>query len=299
MTLGDAVATFLKWRNASVLFLSVWMHTSCSTAPELGTAEQVTVRSFGSGYAELAGAVINYTYEDFSGFRTTFVDGKIRYRGMQGYSKGIVNEAAPQVSKVSDGVFFVSWPTRGDGGDNVVYNFSSMRVFAHLKRDGVMDYVLLHGEIHCKDTRDCISPAGPVTPRSERPAIIQHNIAEQKLPSRESIQRPLTNANIAARDALWGRKIRFKTPQGSSGVWVDGDTTNVKNAVGDQKIYKTYVTKVSDGVFLISWLGNAEFGGAHIVFNQKTMKVFDHITGNGLRAEAVYSVDCFDVVQNC
>ena len=62
--------------------------------------------------------------------------------------------------EVADNIYFMSWPTQGEGGDNVVVNFDAMTVNAHL--GGGDRFRLIHGIVHCRNSSDCVAPEGDV-----------------------------------------------------------------------------------------------------------------------------------------
>ena len=145
----------------------------------------------GSGYPDLEGSVINYSYTDWSGFQFAIYDNKVKWHGFEGYFKDIAREVVPQFSRVGDNIYFTSWQTSGNGGDNVVHNFNTMEVNAHLHPDESNPETLemIQGVIHCRDTPECIYPSVPLTPNEQVGPIIGKNMQEQGLP-------PLFDAEI-------------------------------------------------------------------------------------------------------
>lgn len=52
-------------------------------------------------------------------------------------------------------------------------------------------------------------------------------------------------------------------------------------------------------VIIYTYEDFGDFGGNHIVINQQTMNVFDHISPIGVRAESIYGLSCFDLIESC
>ncbi len=161
----------------------------------------------GSGYEDLEGTLINYAYGGFSGFQFAVLDNKIRWRGVDRYFLGIVREVTPQISKVADNVYFSSWSTGGNGGDDVVHNFNTMEVNAHLNPDESSPETLemIHGVIHCWNTPDCVFPEGELTSDDDLFPLIDKNMEEQNLPllfDPDKNNKPRSSADHAARAEL-------------------------------------------------------------------------------------------------
>lgn len=263
----------------------------------------------GTGYAGMDGDVINYEYYDFGGFQLLMSEHKLKWRGVGGLFDGVVAEVNPQVSGVADNIYFMSWPTRGEGGDNVVVNFDAMTVNAHL---GEGDrFRLIHGVVHCRNSSDCIAPEGDVMSPEEAMQTLMANAQRTGLagppgappggppggpPDAPPEADPLSPADLAAREALRGKVLRYDTDHGVTSIEVADDATIV--GVGDDETsHATHATQIADDVFFISWGG--AHGGNHIVFNAATMKVYDQIMPDGARREAIYDATCFDMPAAC
>jgi hypothetical protein len=82
------------------------------------------------------------------------------------------------------------------------------------------------------------------------------------------------------------------TPYGPTHIEVDGDTTRVRQGQDGTADFRTFATKIDEGIYFISWLG--DLGGNHIVVNRQSMKVFRHISPSGERAETIYGLTFFD-----
>ena len=91
-----------------------------------------SVNTTGSGYPDLEGKFIEYEYVDFGSFTLAFYDNKLLWQGKGGYFDGVTAKVIPQVSKVANDIYFLSWVFATGGGDNVVVNFRTNKVFAHL-----------------------------------------------------------------------------------------------------------------------------------------------------------------------
>lgn len=278
-----------------ILVVLVTFLVACSTP-----AEQTKVYS-GSGYADLEGSVINYSYEDFGGFSLIWNNNNALWNAMHGYYYGMEAESAAQVSKVADDIYFTSWGT-ANGGDNVVHDFNAMTVHAHLNPGNPwipMDNI--YGVVHCKDTPDCEVPV-EVQPRDKTTAeILAENADLLNLPPRRRRSLYITepgSSDIAARNELEGLAITYETPFGTTRIEVDGVETRVTENQENMLVYPTNATKIADDIYFISWVGGGP-GGSHVVFNRQTMKAFDHISPAGERTEVIYDLTCFDSVLNC
>ena len=252
----------------------------------------------GSGYAAMDGNVINYEYFDFGGFQLLMSGHRLKWRGAGGLFDGVVALVSPQVSQVADNIFFMSWPTQGDGGDNVVVNFDAMTVNAHL--GGGDRFRLIHGVVHCRNSSDCIAPEGDVMSPDEVMQTLMANAQRTGQPFPPGVPPeagPLSPAALAARDALRGKLLRYETEQGITRVAVADDLTMVSADGAGETSHATHATQIAEDVFLISWGG--PHGGNHIVFNAATMMVFDQIMPDGTRREAIYEASCFNVPANC
>lgn len=262
-----------------------------------------TLTNLGSGYADLDGSIINYEYEDFAGFEVSVGEGKIKWHGVSGYFRDAIREVSPQISRVADNVYFLSWQTFGSGGDNVVLNFNSMEVYAHLNpnSDNPPTLEMIHGVIHCRDSEDCVFPDREVSTREEIQAIIRSNVEEQNLPPRGDPERnrvPRSEADRIARSELAGLAMRYETPEGPIRIEVFGNETRVREASDPSpRRFQTFATRIADDLYFISWLG--PLGGNHIVVNRRSMQVFDHISPTGERAEMIYDLTCFGSAISC
>ena len=260
----------------------------------------------GSGYADMDGDVINYEYYDFGGFQLFMSEHKLKWRGAGGLFDGVVAEVSPQVSRVAENIYFMSWPTQGEGGDNVVVDFEAMTVNAHL--GGGDRFRLIHGVVHCRNSSDCIAPEGDVMSPDEVMQTLMANAQRTGLagppggpsggpPGAPPEAGPLSTADMAAREALRGKVLRYETDHGITSVEVADDATIVGEDGADETSHATYATQIADDVFFISWGG--AHGGNHIVFNAATMKVYDQIMPDGTRREAIYDASCFDMPATC
>lgn len=256
----------------------------------------------GSGYAGMDGDVINYEYYDFGGFQLLMSDHRLKWRGAGGLFDGVVAQVSPQVSEVAENIYFMSWPTQGEGGDNVVVNFDAMTVNAHL--GGGDRYRLIHGVVHCRNSSNCIAPEGDVMNPDEVMQTLRANAQRTGQadppggpPGGPAEAGPLSPADLAAREALRGKVLRYGTDSGITSVEVADDATIVSEDGADETSHATHATQIADGVFFISWGG--AHGGNHIVFNAATMKVYDQIMPDGTREEAIYDASCFDMSAAC
>lgn len=262
----------------------------------------VALAPSGSGYPDLEGSVINYSYNDWSGFQFAIYDNKVKWHGFEGYFLGVTREVVPQISRVGNDIYFSSWQTSGNGGDNVVHNFNTMEVNAHLHPDQSAPETMemITGVVHCRDTPDCIFPSEAITPDEQVFPIIRKNMTEQELPPLGNVELNNTlrhEADRMAREDLAGMAIVLDTPDGTTRIEVDGAQTHIRENDGAAQSHLTYATKISDEIYFISWLGAP--GGNHVVINREWMKAFDHISPTGERAEMVYDVSCFDAAEDC
>lgn len=272
-------------------------------AAALPAANPVSTQVYsGSGFAELEGSVINYSYEDFGGFSLAWANNKVRWDAMHGYYTGLQAETVPQVSKVADNIYFSSWGV-GNGGDNVVHNFNTMKVYAHLNsRHLWIPMDTIYGEVHCKDTPDCVRPVENMTQLDAptREKLILENSAKNQLPPRRQRSlyiTQLSKADVAARAELAGLTIKYQTPFGETIIEVDGVETRLSENQQDVLVYPTTATKIAEDIYFISWAGTS--GGNHVIFNRQTMKAFDHILPSGERVESIYDLSCFDSASSC
>ena len=249
----------------------------------------------GSGYRKLEGKVINYAYDNFSGFQVAIFDNRIKWKGFQGYFHGVVSQVDPQISEIRDGLYFMSWLIP-DGGDNVVVNLNAMRVSAHLRSGdgagGGADFAVIHGEVLCFDEPACAFPDGDPTLRLALMPMFIKNSLEFGLQPMPEVVWPDTSAEVDARAELAGQTVAYETPNGLVEVAVDGEQTHVSLGDAGRQSFKSYATKIDEGIYFISWLGDEKYGD-HIVVNQSEMKVYDHVFLENERQEAVYRITCF------
>lgn len=275
------------------LFIPVVRCWAIRTNPPEPFAEEVP----GSGYKDMEGIVVDYVYGGFSAFRFIVEGRKIRWTGMNRYFEGITRAVDPIISKVDEKVYFSSWPTIGNGGDNVVHNFDLMEVNAHLNPDQSEPKVLemLHGVIDCWNTPDCLPPDKRLTSDKDLFKQMGRNQERQHLPPLFGLHNNAarSSADRAARAELAGLAIEYAGTK----IEVKGNETIVIVDEGEPETFPTFATKVGEGIFFISWLG--DHGGHHIVVNRRTMKAFKHISALGKREEIVYDVICFDTSHAC
>lgn len=250
----------------------------------------------GSGWRDLNGSVVEYEYEDFGGFQLLFCDKRLRWRGFTGAFEGVVAQVAPVISRVADGIYFMSWPTPDGGGDNVVMNLIEMKVVAHLGRASSFDSI--SGPIHCANAPDCQPPIGePMAPPRLLSQLFLNAWSRGHLtpggvlaPLRDP-NRPLAPADQAGVAALSGRTLVYETPEDLVRVALARDETRVSIQSGATVVSPTYATLVADGIYYVSWDG--EPAGNHVVFNSHNMRVYDQILPGGDRSEAIYVARCF------
>jgi hypothetical protein len=248
------------------------------------------IRLSGPGYPDLQGKVLNYTYVGFAGFRVLIERNRLKFQGVSGEFDGITMLQTPQVSKVSDDVYFMSWQVMGDMGDNVVVNVRDMKVFAHLG-DG-RDYRQVHGEIQCFGLpNECHVPEGE--PDSTLGAGIRVMLRGGSPKSPEG-DAPKAAPTPAAR-ALEGKTLVFRYPDGSEvTLRVENYVAVVDEGAGPAPRGGAF-TQPADNIYFVSWDGKN--GGQHIVLNKTTMEVHDQITADGLRASVVARVEYFGPTQ--
>lgn len=247
------------------------------------------INTTGSGYRDLEGKFIEYKYVDFGSFRLAFYDNTLMWQGHGGYFNTVTAKVTPQISKIDNGIYFLSWVFPNGGGDNVVVNFKTNKVFAHLHHVDSEDFApfeLIHGYITCGPSTDCNYPEGYLTSMLKIPSLLSSNSKKFNLPDLGTMKRPLIPEHIAARNELAGKVIMYTSDEGEISIEIDGDKTYVNDSSG-KKNYQTQATKISNSIYFISWL-LPENIGQHIVFNQNTMQVFDQITLEGLSKEQIY-----------
>lgn len=278
------------------LFLITFTFSNCSqtTIWERGKIidNVAEVNNSGSGYRELEGKFIDYQYVDFGSFRLAIYDNTITWYGYEGYFKDITAQVSPQISKVSEGIYFLSWLLPTGGGDNVVVNFNTNKVFAHLHQVDAKisaDFELIHGEVICGPSTDCEFSPGKITSVVNIIRLLKSNTKAFGLPAMGSMERPLIAEHITARDELAGSLIQYTTKSGTISFQLNDATTHVTDETGTKQAYKTHATKIDEGVYFISWLANENFG-EHIVFNINTKQIFDHILPDGTNQQQIYPV---------
>ncbi|WP_157491468.1 hypothetical protein [Flammeovirga sp. SJP92] len=273
---------------------------SCSSTDTSWSKEKVLKNKAeknlsGTGYREFEGKMINYDYVDFGSFRLAVFDNKIKWRGYGGYFDGVVAQVNPQISRVADGIYFMSWTFEMGGGDNVCVNFNTKKVYAHLHQadaDMLEDFEVIHGDITCGPSVECAFPEGEVMGQFSTIFTILKNIIKFDLPFMGQTERPLTEQNQLARKELKGKKLQYKTESTVVTIEVKGDVTQVTYKGEETKNYLSYVTKISDGIYFISWLGDPQFSD-HIVLNANDSVVFDQLSKSGEHREKIYEVLCF------
>ncbi len=252
----------------------------------------------GSGYADLEGNVINYEYVDFGGFHVRIADEQMVWRGFVGYFEDIVSRVEPRFSKVADDIYFVSWPTVGEAGDNVVWNLETMQVFAHLGSGEA--FMMIHGDIHCRNTADCQAPAAEPMPPPVRAQKLAENVRALGFASPMVALKPtgaMGPADLAGMKELHGQSLSYETPEGLISLEFADEQILVSDAQAEGTPHSIHATRIAEGVYFVSWGGL--FGGNHIVFNAERMTVYDHIGVDGTRAESIYAVSCFGPAGDC
>ena len=252
----------------------------------------------GSGYADLADNIINYEYFDFGGFHVHVREQKMIWRGFVGYFKDIVSLVEPNMSKIAPDLYFVSWPTVGDNGDNVVWNFNDMTVFAHL--GGGQAFKMIHGVIHCRNTQTCVAPPEEAMPPQLRRQKLAENVQALGFESPQVALAPtrdMSPADVLGMNELNGKSLSYATPEGTVTLEFTGQQIRVTSPLAEKETHNIHATRVAQDIYFVSWGG--EFGGNHIVFNALTMQVFDHITTDGTRAESIYNATCLGAIGSC
>lgn len=247
------------------------------------------VNTTGSGYRDLEGKFIEYEYVDFGSFKLAFYDNKLIWQGNGGYFDGVTAKVIPQVSKVNNDVYFLSWVFPNGGGDNVVVNFKTKKVFAHLHQadaERSTPFELIYGNIICGPSKDCNPPEGSVLNFLKVISLISSNSKKFNLTEMGTMERPIISEHKKAREELFGKIIDYGTGEETITIEIKGDVTFITDKKG-VKEYQTHTTKIDTGIYFISWLQNDDFG-QHIVFNQNTMKVFDQILLDGTSKETIY-----------
>lgn len=287
--------------KAPIVIGAVLLLSACSVEqmasdsdPALVGATKAVAPS-GSGWEDLDGNVLNYEYTGFGGFYLHFRDKKVLWHGNVGTFKGVTREVTPQVSKVADGIYFMSWRTANGGGDNVVLNFADGTVYAHLGGDA--DFELISGVIHCRDTPECKKPPGETTDTMKVMPILTRNARAAGFNSlMEATVTRKKNASKSPADKqgqaqLTGKTLVYEAPEGTIRVSINGDETTNSVGGGESRTSATYATRIADGVWFISWDGRP--AGNHVVFNSHNMRIYDQIRADGTRREVIYEASCF------
>ncbi|CAL2086063.1 conserved hypothetical protein [Tenacibaculum sp. 190524A05c] len=253
------------------------------------------VNTSGSGYRELEGKFIEYEYVDFGSFRLAIYDNRIKWRGYGGYFDGITSEVEPQISKISEHIYFLSWVFGDSGGDNVVVNFKTKKVYAHLRsgnasENSPSDFEMIHGTVKCGPSIHCEFPEGEPISMLRMILKLNSNTKKYELPTIFETKKPLIEEHLTARKELSGKTFIYDSEEGLTSIKLDENITWVSLENKDAKQYQTNITKISDGIYFLSWLGNSQFG-EHIVLNTNTMKVFDHLTNVKLHEERIYKLN--------
>lgn len=286
-----------------LVFLSLLTSPACQKnkySETVSKSAQVEGIIAGSGYRDLEGTFMQYEYQDFGAFRLAFTENKLKWKGYGGYFDGVIAEVEPRISKIEEDVYFLSWVFDNGGGDNVVVNLGEERVFAHLYHSNPKlsnDFELIHGQVLCSRSADCQSPDGDLMGLFKTILKLKSNIKKYDLPSLGTMSRPPIQANRDVQDAFANKILRYNREGEIIEIQISADSTRVsRGAVFEE--HRNYATKISDGVFFISWLED-ESSAKHIVFNANMMKVFEHTVIDNVRREMIYDVVCFDSPENC
>ncbi|MFL2840643.1 MAG: hypothetical protein ACJ0BT_02240 [Pseudohongiellaceae bacterium] len=250
---------------------------------------ETSIAKLGSGYAELEGSIINYEYKGFGGFYLKLHDGTVKWQGFSGAFKDIVRVVYPKVSKIGENIYFLSWETHPENGDNVVYNFNNMTVYAHL--GGGDSFTHISGEIYYHNTLECIEPVGEPMEIEEVMDLLTVNAEKASMTLEQALAGQTGPADEKGKNLLSGKTIQYQTPEGKVSISIDGDITTVKVGNDASETHLTHTTIVADGIYFISWGGN--YSGNHIVFNSFSMKVYKQILPDGSRQEAIYGAILF------
>ena len=233
------------------------------------------VRRSGPGYPDLDGKVFNYAYEGFAAFRVLVARNRLLFEGVSGEFEGVRMLQVPQISRVDDGIYFMSWQVRGDMGDNVLVNTVDMKVFGHLGAGS--DYRQIHGDIACfGTTQECDAPAGE--PQSVIGGIAR--VMLRRLFGSDADGDSSSPAQPGAH-ALDNLSLVYALPDGEAvSLRIENGGVLVEEA-GQFIARGGVVTQAADQIYLVSWDG--DHGGQHIVFNARTMEIHDQIATDGTR----------------
>ncbi|WP_281615326.1 hypothetical protein [Flammeovirga sp. SubArs3] len=270
---------------------------SCGNSEENWSKDQIIdhvaqENTTGTGYRDLEGKFIDYEYVDFGSFRLAIYNNSIKWKGYGGYFDGIVSKVTPKITKVSEGVYFLSWVFGENGGDNVVVNFNTKKVYAHLRsgnadENSPADFEMIHGNVKCGPSTSCTYPEGEPISMIEMIFTLYLNTKKFDLPPIFETKKPLIEEHLTARKELAEEPIKYQSEKGEVVIQVAGDITKVSINGENPKEYQTNVTKINNGVYFISWLGNDQFG-EHIVFNKNQGKVYDHMNFSLEREELIF-----------
>ncbi len=248
----------------------------------------------GSGYDDLRGSVINYGYDFFDDFCLTVYNNKIKWSGQLGYYRSISQEVTPQISKIANDVYFLSWETE-HGRDNVVLNFATQKARSHVSYTQFPHTLLrLHGRVYSVNAQDSEYPHLPLSNAHDIPTLIAQNIEERELPPHDRI---LETASLPKpedekiRQDFTGKTLTIATQFGMLQVLFSGAVmTVIENAL--QYIFSTTISQVNEHIYFISW-DNAQHKG-HIVCNFETMRAYRHMRPNGERREEICVITSFE-----
>lgn len=276
---------------------------SATWSAERAMAHVTQTQEVGSGYRDFEGLALAYDYVGFGSFELAFYDNRLKWRGFgHGFFDKIVSQVEPNVSRIAEGVYFLSWNTPG-GTDNVVVNFDLGTVHAHLwsgadSVDDYSDFDQIHGKILCGPSKDCAFPEGaPTGPFGMLYHFVLNSWAYD-LPSLTEFQPPLVQSHADGVAELTGKALRYAGDAGDVMLVIKDHETLVAVAGAAPKIFRTHVTKIAEGIYFISWL-DEPISGDHIVFNQNNMQVFDHVTSKAVRGEQIFQATCFGPVGDC
>lgn len=253
------------------------------------------VAPFGSGHAELEGTLINYEYVGFGGFYLAIQEDTIKWKGFVGSFKNVIAEVDPQVSKVGDDLYLLSWPVSGNNGDNVLMNFRDMTVFGHLSQGGPID--MISGSIYCVNEPECIEPEGePMgTPRFVL-GLVQNMVRTRTWISDATLG-VAGPGDFAGREELLGKVFIYETDTETVTVrFLDEQQNAALEGMSDDELapnqYLVNATLAGEGIYFMSWqIGE---GDQHIVYNSHSGKVYDHIADDGTREEMIYEAISLD-----
>lgn len=276
---------------------------SATWSKQIAMSHVTETQDVGSGYRDFEGLTLAYDYVGFGSFELAFYDNRLKWRGFDyGFFDKIVSQVEPNVSKVAEDVYFLSWNTPG-GTDNVVVNFDLGTVHAHLwsgndSVDEYSDFDQIHGEILCSPSKDCRFPEGAPTGSFGMLYHFVLNSWKYELPSLTEFQPPLVQSHADGLAELMGKTLRYDSGAGVVELQINDLETWVSVDGAAAETFRTHVTKIAEGIYFISWL-DERISGDHIVFNQNTMQVFDHVTSDQIRGEQIFEAHCFGPAGAC